>query len=1302
MIRTKVKKIPDLPAINAEEQNIKAGALRRLLRANAKKAAANEESAGMAREEKSWNAVFKKYEREYVSKHPDATIKEIQEMIKEDYINKFGKQPEYIPTVMLADVERNELPFIDLIKLVEEKRLNEINAILNSRKLTSEQKIEKVGAIIKMANPDEYYYSLPTFEFGESGNEKAVADIRKALLERYRIYKNLGDLGQAAAMPGDIVSTMRTLVKEGIKALQDPKTFANIDREYRKMKEAYAAYERGEVGAKPDIESLSTITAGMLGVPLFTKIPRLDATTASIKTKGSPPIKLGISEYAPGSTDLVFIDDETLPPYIYDEDEVAFAYGIDPLEDPEDDPFSAEARDVFNDLSNEPYTGSAGYSDTTFDASELEDLGVSLFYGNNYIIAVLNTYDTEGKIGIVVRRNGIKMFGSDGRMTEAAQNFIIEVVEGMSSLPVASIPRFSEVIASEEIEDPDELFAGPALLALDPVEPSPEVPRGPRLAKFVGSVPKPPGLKSALKKSNLEPPKTLDEFIKILNINNLPLSRGLKVVRGDVVSEKYAPYPNIELFNRNIMIMPRTGENPQTFYIVYGTSDVDGNFGKVRLIESPLFGLNGNISVEAYQAIEKMINPPPELPEDVEPEGPPIPEDFFKQVARKSKPLSEFEKAKLDNPITPFGFGYTGASLKDSIVESYKAAYHEKYPTLTDDEISQRIIDDYSRQYGDIDIPLQEFRYGDVEVGRSLSDIIKSTELERLEKIRKLLAKTSVSAEQKITDLMPIISTADYKEYYKLLPKLPDGTMPDKEASTNFRKELNSRIMSVYNNATQVAESAESFAEKVKQIKKIIKLAADNLKENGPLAVLDFEYQKIRRAIDLHKLASVKKSDPEEDTGDLATAQKPSESKQQAEPSGKEPVAPEPVNTEEIKAEMKKLKDDIEASKQEQERLASLLNPPKSAKLAKAEAEKKTNKPKKAASTSSATTEETAEEASALSKIDVANRKKEEILAKEEATIEESKRKLADKMAAARAAKAAKAARSSGSGGNAIGGAIIGGRKMATVSKLGQFVDGIDTTKLAAKPVLMPIQSAEILKPETKKKGRPKSQATILKEAALKKAIYEEAQTRANEKQLTTEGNDKAVQIESSNKAKAKGVPKIVNNELANPVLPQDMPPMTIKGHPIDFMELAGGEFSQSEIETILGQIDPSCDGTTAYLEPYFEDGQLKHFNYSGPRNPICREYMEKNPPIEYINGEYTHSDKIARDHDLRYTLAQKEKDPTKRARMIREADNIYMQEHAQYPNEPGKLGQTGIGAKMLAEKLPFMSSIMGNYYGQA
>ena len=125
------------------------------------------------------------------------------------------------------------------------------------------------------------------------------------------------------------------------------------------------------------------------------------------------------------------------------------------------------------------------------------------------------------------------------------------------------------------------------------------------------------------------------------------------------------------------------------------------------------------------------------------------------------------------------------------------------------------------------------------------------------------------------------------------------------------------------------------------------------------------------------------------------------------------------------------------------------------------------------------------------------------------------------------------------------------------------------------------------------------------------------------------------------------------------------------------------------------------CEGTTKFLEPIIDNGRLTHFNYSGPGNPICAQYQQEHPPIQYINGQRTHSDEIALKHDIAYTNALQVKDPAIRQKMIRKADMEYIQEHERYPNEPGKLGLAGIRAKVAAEKyIPGAKRLIGDYSG--
>lgn len=127
-----------------------------------------------------------------------------------------------------------------------------------------------------------------------------------------------------------------------------------------------------------------------------------------------------------------------------------------------------------------------------------------------------------------------------------------------------------------------------------------------------------------------------------------------------------------------------------------------------------------------------------------------------------------------------------------------------------------------------------------------------------------------------------------------------------------------------------------------------------------------------------------------------------------------------------------------------------------------------------------------------------------------------------------------------------------------------------------------------------------------------------------------------------------------------------------------------------------------ACRGTTAFLERYLENGQLRHLNYAGPGNPLCAEYLRDHPPVQFINGARTHSDEIALRHDMAYDAAKNAPTATERRRLVHEADLRYLAEHEQYPNEPAKQGYYAIRAKVAIEPKLRVGPIrlLGDYAG--
>lgn len=143
----------------------------------------------------------------------------------------------------------------------------------------------------------------------------------------------------------------------------------------------------------------------------------------------------------------------------------------------------------------------------------------------------------------------------------------------------------------------------------------------------------------------------------------------------------------------------------------------------------------------------------------------------------------------------------------------------------------------------------------------------------------------------------------------------------------------------------------------------------------------------------------------------------------------------------------------------------------------------------------------------------------------------------------------------------------------------------------------------------------------------------------------------------------------------------------TLPGEIISLREVAGGRSNtkHKKLAHIRKQLSHG-GATTAFLEPYFEDGVLKHLNYSGPGNPMTPEYIQAHPPITRVNGQPSWEDSIAFQHDLDYGTAFKERDQEKRKRLVREADLKFIREYEKHRDDPLRLGYDTIKAKISVE----------------
>lgn len=144
----------------------------------------------------------------------------------------------------------------------------------------------------------------------------------------------------------------------------------------------------------------------------------------------------------------------------------------------------------------------------------------------------------------------------------------------------------------------------------------------------------------------------------------------------------------------------------------------------------------------------------------------------------------------------------------------------------------------------------------------------------------------------------------------------------------------------------------------------------------------------------------------------------------------------------------------------------------------------------------------------------------------------------------------------------------------------------------------------------------------------------------------------------------------------------------TPPGEVTSLREVAGGwrsSMKHRKLAHIRKQLSHG-GATTAFLEPYFEDGVLKHLNYSGPGNPMTPEYIQAHPPITRVNGQPSWEDSIAFQHDLDYGTAFKERDQEKRKRLVREADLKFIREYEKHRDDPLRLGYDTIKAKISVE----------------
>ncbi len=119
------------------------------------------------------------------------------------------------------------------------------------------------------------------------------------------------------------------------------------------------------------------------------------------------------------------------------------------------------------------------------------------------------------------------------------------------------------------------------------------------------------------------------------------------------------------------------------------------------------------------------------------------------------------------------------------------------------------------------------------------------------------------------------------------------------------------------------------------------------------------------------------------------------------------------------------------------------------------------------------------------------------------------------------------------------------------------------------------------------------------------------------------------------------------------------------------------------------------CDGKARPLE----SGEIHPLcaNYEGPGTKI-NKYSDY-PPFNDI-------DNIARTHDLEYALAGRKSDRNEKEKLIREADDKFLQDIEQYKNEEPyySMGKKGIESKnALENKMPYIvaSLLLAERYGR-
>ena len=156
-----------------------------------------------------WEPIYQERWEEYQERYPGVNTVTLKRRIRDD-VNLERADDVYLH-LPNAGVEFDRA--LDLMQSVERAALRDVNRVLHARKLSHQEKMERVRALLAPINPDVTYSQLPRSTLASENREQA-ARLAERITKVNHVYNSFLKILDANAEPVNIVSAIKAWAKK--------------------------------------------------------------------------------------------------------------------------------------------------------------------------------------------------------------------------------------------------------------------------------------------------------------------------------------------------------------------------------------------------------------------------------------------------------------------------------------------------------------------------------------------------------------------------------------------------------------------------------------------------------------------------------------------------------------------------------------------------------------------------------------------------------------------------------------------------------------------------------------------------------------------------------------------------------------------------------------------------------------------------------------------------------------------------------------------------------------------------------